>query len=207
MNARLGILFSLIIFCVFQLFECNCSSGDGSNFGENDSHLQAPGNLQVASVSSTHIGLLWEDNSDNEDGFKIERRLIDGSYSEIDTIASDVTSYSDTGLSVNKEYFYRIRAYNATGNSDYSNQADCKTMIPGWNFDQFTDMEKEYGPTDTTILQHYPSLQEILDKPARDIPVYGLYTWSSSWGAWWHWYDEISQVGWRTIRVAGIRDL
>jgi phosphodiesterase/alkaline phosphatase D-like protein len=33
----------------------------------------------------------------------------------------------NTGLKANKTYWYRVRAYNATGNSDYSNTASAKT--------------------------------------------------------------------------------
>ncbi|MDY6932709.1 MAG: fibronectin type III domain-containing protein, partial [Spirochaetota bacterium] len=204
---------SLMPICILFLcislagWSCNNVEEPGGNILIPD----PPSALSLSSVSSNEIALSWIDTSDNEDGFSIERAPEEGGnagvYEIIHTVSSDEISFNDYGLEVNKEYFYRIRAYNSIGNSDYSNQVSCKTMIPGWNFDQFTDMEKEYGSTDTNILQHYPSLQEILNKPAQDIPVYGLYTWSSSWGAWWHWYDEISQVGWRTIRVAGIRDL
>jgi phosphodiesterase/alkaline phosphatase D-like protein len=39
-----------------------------------------------------------------------------------------VGNYSSTGLSANKTYYYRVRAYNVLGNSGYSNTASAKTL-------------------------------------------------------------------------------
>lgn len=79
----------------------------------------APSDLSVTAVSDTQIDLTWVQNSSNELGFKIERKITDGTYSEIATVGINVTSYSDNNLVGGTEYFYKVRAYNATGNSDY----------------------------------------------------------------------------------------
>jgi hypothetical protein len=39
----------------------------------------------------------------------------------------DVTTYTNSGLARSKSYSYRVRAYNAAGNSAYSNIATTKT--------------------------------------------------------------------------------
>lgn len=55
-----------------------------------------------------------------------------GTWSEIaGSLASNTTSYSSTGLSANTTYYYRVRAYNATGNSTYSNEASATTTGSG----------------------------------------------------------------------------
>jgi transcriptional regulator CtsR len=88
-----------------------------------------PGNLVATSVSNKQINLAWADSSNNEDGFKIERKTgAGGTYAEIATVGADVTSLADTSLSQNTEYFYRVRAYNAGGNSAYSNEANATTL-------------------------------------------------------------------------------
>jgi hypothetical protein len=77
-------------------------------------------------MSSSQIDLNWQDNSDNENGFKIERDFI-----QIDTVGANVTSYSDTGLNPLTLYTYRVRAYNDADNSAYSNPASDTTLEDG----------------------------------------------------------------------------
>ena len=92
----------------------------------------APGNLVATANGTNRIDLTWADNANNESGFKIERSL-DGvnSWTQIATPAANATSYSDqTGLSQGTQYFYRIRATNAVGDSGNSKVADATTAIP-----------------------------------------------------------------------------
>jgi hypothetical protein len=91
----------------------------------------APSNLSATPISSTQINLSWRDNANNETGFKIERRIGGGSYSQIATLGANVTSYQDTGLTPNTTYYYRIRAYNSYGDSAYSNEASAITFAAG----------------------------------------------------------------------------
>ena len=90
----------------------------------------APNNLTASAVSVSQIDLAWTDNANNEDGFKIERCTGTGctSFAQITTVASNVTSHSDTGLTAETTYCYRVRAYNLVGNSDYSNTACATTQ-------------------------------------------------------------------------------
>lgn len=85
--------------------------------------LAAPSSLNAVTVSQTQINLTWTDNSTNEDGFKIEQSLNSqfGPWTQIATTTADVVSYSDTGLTADQTYYYRVRAFNTAGNSGYSN--------------------------------------------------------------------------------------
>ena len=76
-----------------------------------------PGNLSAVAASATEINLSWMDNSDNETGFKIERSLDNINWQIIETVAANITSYADTGLAENTEYYYRISATNSQGDS------------------------------------------------------------------------------------------
>lgn len=90
----------------------------------------APGNLVASTVSNSEIDISWTDNSTDEDGFKIERRLGQtGTWNEIAQTGPNVTSFNNTGLPASTEYCYRVRAFNAGGNSGYSN-IDCATTNP-----------------------------------------------------------------------------
>ena len=79
----------------------------------------APTDLVATAVSRSQINITWAAISDNETGFKIER--CKGStctnFSQITTVGANVASYSNTGLAKNTTYRYRVRAYNASGNS------------------------------------------------------------------------------------------
>lgn len=81
----------------------------------------APSALTATAASQTQIDLAWTDNSDDETGFRIERSLNGTSlWTHIATVDAEAESYSDTGLSCGTEYFYRVCAVNAVGNSDYT---------------------------------------------------------------------------------------
>jgi hypothetical protein len=89
----------------------------------------APSGLTVAAMSSSKIELTWADSSNNEDGFKIQRKKgATGTYVQIATVGANVTQFANLGLSPNTTYFYRVRAYNAGGNSAYSNEANATTL-------------------------------------------------------------------------------
>ena len=49
-------------------------------------------------------------------GFAIERRINDGSWTQIKTVAWNVYSYTDSGASTGNRYTYRIRTYNTGSN-------------------------------------------------------------------------------------------
>jgi FtsP/CotA-like multicopper oxidase with cupredoxin domain len=87
----------------------------------------APSGLSAVATSSSAIDLSWSDNSTDETSFNIERSLDGISFSFLDSVAEDVTSYSDSGLSPEAEYWYRVNAENASGVSDYSNTASATT--------------------------------------------------------------------------------
>jgi hypothetical protein len=89
--------------------------------------LAAPSNLIATAISGTRIDLTWTDNSNNEDGFKVERSLDGITFTQIATVGGNVTKYSDTTLTCATFYQYRVRAYNANGNSAYSNTVKRKT--------------------------------------------------------------------------------
>jgi hypothetical protein len=88
----------------------------------------APSGLSATAIAKEQIDLVWTDNANNETGFKIERsRRNNSSFELIATVGQDVTSFSDTTVSKNTTYFYRVRATNANGDSDYSNESSATT--------------------------------------------------------------------------------
>jgi len=76
-------------------------------------------------MSSIH--LRWTDNSNNEDGFIVERCEDLGcpnNFEPIKSLGPNTTALFDGGLFPDTFYRYRVRAFNASGNSAYSNVAN-----------------------------------------------------------------------------------
>jgi hypothetical protein len=94
----------------------------------------APSNLAVVNVT-THddnrddVALTWLCNSYNETGFAVQRSTDGVTYTTIATLPANTTSYTD--LKVGREggvgpelpgtFYYRVYAFNANGNSLFSN--------------------------------------------------------------------------------------
>ena len=89
----------------------------------------APSNLAVAAGSAGSLALTWTDNSSNESGFKVERGTsVSGPFTQIATTATNVATYTDTGLAASTAYFYQVRATNSAGDSAYTAVASATTI-------------------------------------------------------------------------------
>jgi len=81
----------------------------------------------AAVADAAQLKLDWEDNSNNESGFRIERRTEPGgTYVGIAVTSSNATCYVDTTVTEGVTYCYEVLAYNEAGNSAPSNEA-CAT--------------------------------------------------------------------------------
>jgi predicted phage tail protein len=116
------------------------AGGPSSNSNEAEATTQAGDYLVPAAPTglglvptANSMSLKWQDNSDGddrEDGFMVERDSGSG-FTVLTTLPRDATSYNDTGLEENRQYRYRVQAFNATGVSPYSNVAVGTTIQNG----------------------------------------------------------------------------
>jgi hypothetical protein len=97
--------------------------------------VNPPSQFSVKATSSTQNVLSWIDNADNETGFIIQRKLglcdSINQWSQIAKKEANITTHTNTGLTPNTTYSYQVRAYNADGDSAYSNCASVKTALSG----------------------------------------------------------------------------
>ena len=88
----------------------------------------SPSNISANAISDSEIELTWTDNTAYEAGFKIERDVGSG-FTEIGTVAEDVTEYTDTGLTYGQSYSYRVATFTASNMSSWA-MATATTEFP-----------------------------------------------------------------------------
>jgi hypothetical protein len=90
-----------------------------------------PGNLKAVANSPTQITLTWADNSNNETGFEVQRST-SSSFTSPSTfnVAANATTYVDKTASPSTTYYYRVRAVNALGASDYATAVKVTSLTP-----------------------------------------------------------------------------
>jgi hypothetical protein len=97
----------------------------------------APANLSATCLSSSRIALTWMDNANNESGFEIERLEDGANWEIIERVGADTTAYTDVDLMPGTTYYYKVKAVNTIGPSEFTNVASATT---------------DYAPIDQTAI-------------------------------------------------------
>ncbi|MDA3839018.1 MAG: SUMF1/EgtB/PvdO family nonheme iron enzyme [Candidatus Delongbacteria bacterium] len=75
-------------------------------------NLNPPSNIYFEKVSIDTISLTWDDNSDNEDGFVIDKKIgINNWIENFTSVNSNITSWSDNNAEINTNLQYRVKSY------------------------------------------------------------------------------------------------
>ncbi|ABM02317.1 hypothetical protein Ping_0459 [Psychromonas ingrahamii 37] len=77
-------------------------------------------NIDTSAGSIVAVDITWQDDSDDEDGFVVERKE-SGDFVEVARLNSNVTAYTDYSLVAGTAYCYRIGAFNQVGTA-YSDE-------------------------------------------------------------------------------------
>jgi hypothetical protein len=79
---------------------------------------------------AARLTLTWMDNAGGIAKFIVERKTgASGTYAPIATTGTAITTYIDTAVVAGITYCYRVKAFNASGESSYSNEA-CASAAP-----------------------------------------------------------------------------
>ena len=85
-----------------------------------------PSGLKASEIKSNMITLIWKDNSDNEDGFRVERN-----GTVIGYLSKNMTSFTDRTVEAETTYKYSIKAINKAGESkEVSIEVKTSNTIP-----------------------------------------------------------------------------
>lgn len=151
-----------------------------------------PSALTATVVSASQIDLAWTNNGTGWDNVRIERSTDGITFAEVTSVVSSSVSYSNTGLTSSKNYYYRIRYlksgnYSSYSNIDYAETSAHANLVAGWKFDDpkyWGNALSDYG---IAQLSHSPGVYYngktyIAYQGDNDDPYIITYTHSS--GTW-----------------------
>ncbi|MCX7876836.1 MAG: fibronectin type III domain-containing protein [Melioribacteraceae bacterium] len=94
--------------------------------------IYAPSNLTAYVDTNASVILNWKDNSNNENGFSLQRLDPGGiDYYQFDEVKENVSNYTVTNLEKGKTFFFRVIAFNISTKSSFSNIV--RVIIPNSN--------------------------------------------------------------------------
>lgn len=92
--------------------------------------VSAPTGLSATTTGITTATIAWTDNANNETGYRVERCSGAGcaNFAQVGAdLAANAVAFDDVGLTASTAYSYRVRAFNLTATSDFSNKIDLTT--------------------------------------------------------------------------------
>lgn len=169
------------------IFSGNGGGDAGPGGGGSPSLPSAPADLTATAVSPSRIALSWQDTSNDELGFRLERKSgASGSFSELATFGAKVTTFTDDGLAAGTLYSYRVRAFNNGGESPRSNESSATTpsvpAVPAQAAFAYADMTTRGGWNTA-----YGNDGYALAGTTANGPAYAALNWSGASDWIWNW--------------------
>lgn len=156
----------------------------------------APSSLNAAQITRSTVSLAWLDNATNEVAQTLQRSNDESnSWSTVATVPADQTTHSDTGLTPGRSYWYRIRASNTYGDSEWSNEVQA---IPGggpgamWSYVAYGDsITTGFSANACSVFDRTLSREGCVDFGQRPADPYPLLVSEALGGQ----YLEMERVG------------
>jgi len=122
--------------------------------------IAGPGNLTCNAASERRVDLAWQDNAYNENGYLVERSTGgNDNYQVIAGVGTDTEFFSDTTVQSNTRYYYRVRAFNSTVFSCYSNS--CAVVTPTDSPQAPSNLRALHSPILVILIWDDNSLDEV----------------------------------------------
>ncbi len=110
-----------------EISEFDKSNNRGAISNATFTILPGSPSLSSTALSSSQIRLNWSGSDAGATGYKIER-WNGSTYVQIATTNASTLTYTDTNLTANTQYFYRVRATSAVGDGAYSAVVSPRTL-------------------------------------------------------------------------------
>ncbi len=123
-------LFTILLILAFSSCKKESNKNPVSNHNNTDTTTTYPDttipapptSFQAEIISSHRVLLVWQDNSQREAGFRIDRKVLsDTGYSVLGVVDSNVVRFTDSTVNLTTLTYYRVYAFNSYGNSPYTN--------------------------------------------------------------------------------------
>ena len=196
------------LFILLLVITAGCSKNDDGNTLVAPT---APANLSATVISSSQVNLQWSDNSNNETGFKVERKMQGGNFLQIISTGENVVAYNDDNLTPASTYTYRVIAFNSTGNSlDYSNEVTVTTSSGTVNLPGTTACNQTWSSQNITVgsYRNGDVIPQVTDPAVWQNLTTGAWCWYnndsvnySKYGKLYNWYAVndprgLAPLGW-----------
>lgn len=115
-----------------------------------------PSDLAVSTpTSSPGAAMTWQDNSSDENGFRIERKTnSNGAFGTLTMVAANTTSFTDPGpLTQGNVYYYRVIATGPSGDSIASNESSFDAVA---GFVEFTTTKTKVNKSAGSVTLNVP---------------------------------------------------
>jgi maltose-binding protein MalE len=124
---------------------------------EEEDELEAPAipsSFRETTVTATEVKLAWDAGTTTVDTYELERSVgSDTNFTQLTTVAGSIRVYTDGDVDPETSYFYRIRAINEAGSSDFSAPLEVTTpAVDGGGGDD--------GNGGTTTLEQFDFMQD-----------------------------------------------
>jgi autotransporter-associated beta strand protein len=94
--------------------------------GNSQDYLRAPMKLKQDSANQSTVYLSWLDYTEKEQGYIVER-MVNGVWTQIGTTSVNINYFALTGLQPEEADTFRVKAFNALGESGYTNELIAKS--------------------------------------------------------------------------------
>ena len=111
-----------------------------------------PSGLSGVAQGATHASLSWTNNATNATGFEVWRSPASNSNYVLAATLPVTTSFADSNLINNTVYFYKVRAVNEGGSSNFSNEINLATSSVAVTTVTLSPIASQAMVNDTTLV-------------------------------------------------------
>lgn len=91
---------------------------------------ESPTSIQLENVDGGSVGITWKNGSVEYDSIHVERGMTPSRFSHLATVSADEMSFVDNSVILDKNYYYRIKAFISDTEYTYSYPQKIKTEEP-----------------------------------------------------------------------------